>query len=71
MTLDVFVDIQNITNFESTGSLSYTFQRNAQNTDFATTDGQPVSQDGSNAIPIILKDDEGTVLPTIGFIVEF
>lgn len=71
LTIDVFLDIQNITNFKSTGSLSYTFERNAENTDFATTDGEPVNPDGSNAIPRILKDDDGTILPSIGFIVEF
>ena len=71
VTLDVFIDIQNLTNFKSTGSLSYTFERNADNTDFLTTDGLPVSEDGSNAMPKILKDDDGTVLPTIGFIIEF
>ncbi len=71
LTIDVFLDIQNITNFKSTGSLSYTFERNEDNTDFATTDGAPVKPDGSNAIPIILKDDDGTILPSIGFIVEF
>ncbi len=71
LTVDVFLDIQNITNFKSTGSLSYTFARNAENTDFATTDGAPVSPDGSNAIPKILKDDDGTILPSVGFILEF
>src|SRR5690606_18115133 len=60
LTVDVFLDIQNITNFKSTGSLSYTFERNGDNTDFATTDGEPISPNGSNAIPKILKDDDGT-----------
>lgn len=71
LTIDVFLDIQNITNSRSTGSLSYTFEWNADNTDFATADGEPVNLDGSNAIPKILKDDEGTILPSVGFIVEF
>ncbi|HLT71194.1 MAG TPA: TonB-dependent receptor [Cyclobacteriaceae bacterium] len=71
LTIDVFLDIQNITNSRSTGSLSYTFARNADNTDFATTDGEPVNPNGSNAIPKILKDDDGSILPSIGFIVEF
>lgn len=71
LTIDVFLDIQNLTNSRSTGSLSYTFERNADNTGFATTDGEPIKYDGSNAIPIILKDDDGTILPTVGFIVEF
>lgn len=70
-SLNVFIDIQNITNFSETGVLSYTFQRNTDNTDFITTDGQPIKVDGSNAIPKILKDEAGTILPTIGFILEF
>jgi hypothetical protein len=70
-TVDVFLDIQNFTNFKGTGALSYTFERNADNSDFQTTDGQPIRQDGSNAIPKILKDNAGTILPTIGFIIEF
>jgi hypothetical protein len=70
-TIDVFLDIQNLANFKAPGALSYTFKRNADNTDFLTSDGNPIRQDGSNAIPLILKDDTGTILPTIGFIVEF
>jgi hypothetical protein len=30
-----------------------------------------VKKDGSNAIPVILPNNEGTILPTIGFILEF
>ncbi|MEP6736639.1 MAG: TonB-dependent receptor [Chryseolinea sp.] len=70
-TIDVFVDIQNIANFKSTGSLRYTFERNADNSDFATTDGKEVAQDGSNATPLILKENSGSILPTLGFIFEF
>lgn len=70
-TFILFLDVQNLTNSKATGSLRYTFERTADNTAFATTDGQPVDSDGSNAIPVILKDEEATVLPTIGFIVEF
>lgn len=70
-TIDVFIDIQNVANFKAPGALSYTFERNSDNTDFATTDGTAVKADGSNAIPVILKDTAGTILPTIGFIVEF
>ena len=70
-TIDLFLDIQNITNSNATGALTYTFERNADNSDFVTTDGQPIEADGSNAVPTILKDSEGTILPTIGFIIEF
>jgi hypothetical protein len=71
VALDVYVDVQNIFNFKPTGSLSYTFKRNADNTGFATTDGNPLQVDGANAIPIVLKETNATVLPTIGFVIEF
>jgi len=50
---------------------SYTFQRNADNSDFETTDGQPLRVDGSNAIPYILPQEKGAALLSIGFIFEF
>jgi hypothetical protein len=71
LAIDVFIDIQNVTNFNSPGSLQYTFKRNADNTDFETSDGQSIQQDGSNGIPQVLKDTAGTILPTLGFIIEF
>lgn len=70
-TLDVFLDVQNFYGSKAAGIPQYTFKRNADNTDFVTTDGQPVKKDGSNAIPMILPNNEGTILPTIGFILEF
>ncbi len=70
-TLDIFLDVQNWYAAKNPGLPQYTFQRNADNTDFVTTDGQPVKQNGSNAIPFILLNDEASVLPTLGFIIEF
>lgn len=70
-TLDLFLDIQNFYGSKAAGIPQYTFKRNDTNTDFVTTDGQPIRQDGSNAIPLILSNNEGTILPTIGFIIEF
>ncbi len=70
-TLDLFIDVQNFYASKSAGTPQYTFKRNSDNTAFITTDGQPVKIDGSNAIPYILDNVEGNVLPTIGFIVEF
>lgn len=70
-TIDVFLDIQNFYGAKSAGVPSYTFQRNADNTAFVSTDGQPVQKNGSNAIPFLLDNADGNVLPTIGFIVEF
>lgn len=71
LAIDVFIDIQNVANFKSTGSLQYTFERNPDNTGFETTDGGPIQPDGSNGVPQILKDTSGTILPSVGFVVEF
>lgn len=70
-TLDVFLDVQNWYVAANPGLPQYTFKRNTDNTDFETTDGLPIQQNGSNAIPVILPNDEASVLPTIGFIIEF
>lgn len=71
LTLDLFLDIQNFYGAKSAGAPQYTFKRNSDNTAFVTTDGNPVNIDGSNAIPYILDNIDGNLLPTIGFIVEF
>jgi hypothetical protein len=70
-SLDLFLDVQNAARFTSEGIPNYTFTRNANNTGFATTDGNPVKADGSNAIPVLLNNDNSTFVPTIGFIFEF
>ena len=70
-TLDLFLDVTNFYGSKSTGVASYTFQRTADNKGFYTTDGRPVAANGSNAVPVLLKNVDQTVLPTIGFIVEF
>lgn len=70
-TLDLFLDVQNFYAAKSAGTPQYTFRRNSDNTAFITTDGKPVAIDGSNAIPYILDNVDGNVLPTVGFIVEF
>ncbi|HEX4877893.1 MAG TPA: TonB-dependent receptor [Chitinophagaceae bacterium] len=71
ITLDLFLDITNWYNAKSPAFPQYTFKRNADNTAFVTTDGQPIRQNGSNAIPFILTNDDASVIPTIGFIIEF
>ncbi|ULQ54490.1 TonB-dependent receptor [Flavihumibacter fluvii] len=71
LTLDVFLDVTNWYGASSPAYPQYTFRRNADNTDFLTTDGQPVKPDGSNAIPYLLTNDDPSVVPTIGFIIEF
>lgn len=70
-TLDLYLDIQNFYGATSYGIPQYTFRRNTDNTAFITTDGQPIQQNGSNAIPVILTNEDRNILPTIGFIVEF
>lgn len=69
--LDLFFDIQNFYAAKSTGLPQFSFKRNSSNTDFVTTDGNPVKLNGSNAIPFILDNTDGKPLPTVGFIVEF
>lgn len=70
-TLDLFLDIQNFYNAQNIGIPAYTFKRTDDNKAFKTSDGNPIKPDGSNAIPVILENLNGTVLPTLGFIVEF
>jgi hypothetical protein len=70
-SLDLFLDVQNVYGAKNQSVPNFTFQRNADNTDFATTDGLSLMQDGSNAIPFILNQPSGQPTPSIGIIVEF
>ncbi|MBC7446470.1 MAG: TonB-dependent receptor [Hymenobacteraceae bacterium] len=70
-TLDLYLDVQNAFVISNPALASYTFARTADNTGFLTTDGQPIRVNGANAVPTLLSSDGATVLPTIGFIVEF
>jgi len=70
-TLDFYIDITNFYGSEAKEADLYTFKRNAANTAFVTTDGMPVKSDGSNAIPVYLKNSQSTILPSIGLIIEF
>lgn len=71
VSLTLFVDIQNLFMFKTPRVPNYTFERNADNTGFKTTDGNPIKSDGGNGIPVILTDPSATVVPSIGFIFEF
>ena len=71
VTIDLFLDVTNFYAAKSPAQDSYTFKRNASNTGFMTTDGQPIRADGSNAIPDFIKNNDAQVTPTIGFIIEF
>lgn len=71
VSFNFYVDIQNILGFDQETPPYYTFKRNEDNTGFATTDGQPLQSNGSNAIPLLIANDQSTVTPTIGVIFEF
>lgn len=70
-TLDLFLDVQNLLVTQNPAYPQYTFTRLADNSGFATTDGLPIRENGSNAIPLILTNDDSIATPSIGFIVEF
>lgn len=70
-TFDLFLDITNFYGAKSPAFPQFTFKRNETNTAFLTTNGQPINLNGANAIPLILANEDGTLIPTIGFIVEF
>lgn len=70
-TLDLFLDVQNVLNAVNPAPPQYTFKRTPDGSAFLTTDGQPLRADGSNAIPLILDNTEGSLLPSIGIVVEF
>jgi hypothetical protein len=67
----LYFDVQNAFVASNPAYPQYTFQRNATNTGFATTDGLPLRTDGGNGIPLILINDDPSVVPTIGFVLEF
>jgi hypothetical protein len=71
LTFNLFLDVTNWYVAKSPAFPQFTFQRNQTNTAFLTRDSQPLQLNGSNGIPFILSNDEGTPIPTIGFIVEF
>ena len=70
-TIDLYLDVTNWYLAKSTAAPIYTFQRTADNKGFITTNGQPIQQNGSNAIPYYLISEDANVTPTIGFIIEF
>ncbi len=70
-SLDVYLDITNLYRSVQPEYPKYTFARTADNSAFQTTDGQAIKSDGSNAVPLVLKESDAVSIPTIGFIVEF
>ncbi len=70
-TFDLYLDLQNALVSKNPEFPQYTFKRNEDSSAFITSDNQPLQQNGSNAVPLILNAPTGNLLPTIGFIVEF
>ncbi len=70
-TLDLYIDVTNAAKFRNPSLPNYSFKRTEDNSGFQTTDGQALKQDGSNGIPVLLKDESALVTPAIGFIFEF
>lgn len=70
-SLTLFADFQNALLYKTPSLPKYTFERNMDNTDFATVDGRPIAMDGANAVPLILNDRNATIVPAVGFIFEF
>ena len=79
-TLDLFLDIQNAYNSKNPTAPSFTLKRNSDET-FATTTGEPYNpgvfgnpsapNNRQAAIPLLLANTSGSLLPSIGFVVEF
>lgn len=71
VSLSLFVDFQNVLFYKTPSLPKFTFERNEDNSGFKTIDGQPIQIDGSNAIPLVLEDRNATIVPSLGFILEF
>lgn len=71
VSLNLFVDFQNVLYYKTPFLPKFTFERTDDNTGFKTTDGQAIKSDGSNAIPLILNERSATIVPSIGFIFEY
>jgi hypothetical protein len=79
-TLDLFLDIQNAYNSKNPTSPTFTLKRNADET-FATTTGEPYNpgvfgnpaapNNRQSAVPVLLANTSGSLLPSIGFVIEF
>ncbi|MFY7964078.1 MAG: TonB-dependent receptor [Chitinophagaceae bacterium] len=71
LTIDLFLDVTNWYVAKNPVIPEYTWERTADNRTFKTTDGLAIKADGSNAIPTRVKNDDPSVVPTLGLIVEF
>ncbi|WP_216689384.1 TonB-dependent receptor [Hymenobacter siberiensis] len=71
LSFDFYIDVQNALLTKPVSVPTYTFERQPDNSGYTTIDGQPLRQDGGNAVPVLLPASDALVVPTIGFIVEF
>ena len=70
-TFDIYLDVQNAFGFKNQTKPDYTFKRTVDNSGFQTTDGKDIMQDGANALPIIVENNNLSIVPTLGLIFEF
>lgn len=70
-SLNLFIDIQNALLSKTESAPNYTFKRKTDNSDFETTDEKALKADGSNGIPVVIKNENLSVIPSVGFIFEF
>ncbi len=70
-SFDFYFDIQNLLLAKNPAFPNYTFERKADNSGFATTDGKDLNPNGANAKPLILANATASVTPGLGLIWEF
>ena len=70
-TINLFLDVSNWYLAKAEGQSQYTFKRNDDNTNYLTSNNQPIQPNGSNAIPVLLPNNDAIATPTLGLIVEF
>ncbi len=70
-SIDLFFDFQNALLTANPAFPQYTFERLSDNSGFKTNDGQALKLDGSNAIPLILANEDANFTPALGLVIEF
>ncbi len=79
-TLDLYIDIQNVLNSKNPTRPGFTLKRNPDES-FATSTGEPYNpgvfgnpsapNNRQKAIPVLIPNNSGERLPSIGFVIEF
>ncbi len=70
-SLNLYLDLQNVSMSKNESYPYFTFRRNEDNSAFLTNDGEALRADGSNAIPTLLDNRSGRLLPSLGLSFEF